>query len=161
MQSEQPILVVEDSDDDLILLKHAWKKARITIPLIHQWDGLKAIEYLTQAGMPHAPQQLPKLVLTDLKMPGGSGFELLQFMQREPQLQNLVSIVWSSSSQPEDMRKAYALGARCYLPKPLGDRGWGIFVQRIVEFYTLDPSRIQGLVESGDKQNGKYRSESM
>ncbi|MDB6059334.1 MAG: response regulator [Verrucomicrobiales bacterium] len=153
MATEQPILVAEDSDDYILLLQYAWKKARTTIPLIHARDGSEAITFLKQARSGSGTQQMPKLVLTDIRMPRVSGFEVLEFLQREADFQQIVAIAWSSFTESEDMSRAYRAGARCYLPKPSTDAGWTALVQRILNYYHLGIA----IAQAPNMENGQTR----
>ena len=136
MLIDLPILVVEDSEDDILLLKHAWKKAGLDVPVIYTGDGAEAIQWLQQAVAGEADDHpMPKLLLTDLKMPKVSGFEVLDFLKSNPGCQTITPLVWSSSTEISDLRRAHALGARCYLPKPHEEQGWKTLVQTIMTFY--------------------------
>ncbi len=61
---------------------------------------------------------LPGLILLDLKLPRVSGFEVLEWLQKESSLPQLVVIVVSSSGEIRDVNMAYRFGARSYLVKP-------------------------------------------
>jgi CheY-like chemotaxis protein len=58
------------------------------------------------------------VILTDLKMPGMHGFEFLKWLRDHPESSIIPVIVYSSSRLEPDVRKAYSLGANCYLAKP-------------------------------------------
>lgn len=129
-----PILVVEDSEDDVFLLQHAWNKSQVQVPLVFARDGEEAITWLRDR-LAAGRKTLPKVVLTDLKLPKVTGFEVLEFLRVHCATEPLVPLVWSNSSEMADLRRAYGVGARCYLPKPRDDEGWRILLERILEFY--------------------------
>jgi CheY-like chemotaxis protein len=83
-------------------------------------DGVEAIQYLAGenkfANRDAFP--LPELVVLDLKMPRKSGFEVLGWVRNHPDFGKLPVIVFSSSEEPADVKKAYSLGANAYLVKP-------------------------------------------
>jgi CheY-like chemotaxis protein len=82
-------------------------------------DGDAAVAYL--AGEPpyeRAKCPLPSLVLLDLKLPRRSGLEVLEWMHQQPGLKRVPVIVLTSSSEHQDIRVAYDLGACGYLVKP-------------------------------------------
>lgn len=58
-------------------------------------------------------------MLLDLKMPGMSGFELLAWIRRQPQLKNLRVVVLTASDEIRDATEAYRLGANSFLVKPV------------------------------------------
>jgi CheY-like chemotaxis protein len=134
---EQPaILVVEDSNDDIYLLKLTCKKAGIKTPFIFATNGEEGIKLLEQF-LAESPggKKLPRIVLTDLKMPKVSGFELLEYMLNKPACKKVIPLVWSSSIEASDFRLAHALGARFYFQKPRDQAGWKLLLERVMVFY--------------------------
>ena len=61
---------------------------------------------------------LPGFILLDIKLPGSSGFEVLSWIRSRPESRYVPVILLSSSTQPEDIRKAYDLGANSFMAKP-------------------------------------------
>jgi CheY-like chemotaxis protein len=109
------ILVAEDDENDVFLLRRAFQKAGLPHTLIHVRDGQEAINYLS--GKNHAKL---KLFLLDLKMPFVDGFDVLLWLRARPQPICLPVVVLSSSSLPDDKNRAKELGANDYLAKPTG-----------------------------------------
>jgi CheY-like chemotaxis protein len=114
------ILYVEDEESDITLLQHVLAKTGICNPLQTVKDGKQARDYL--AGEPPYDQRaqypLPGLVLLDLNLPYWSGFELLEWVRQQPHLKRLPVLVFTSSSRPDDIARAYDAGANAYLVKP-------------------------------------------
>jgi len=121
MSGDKTILVVEDERNDVFFLEYAFQMAGINNPLQAVEDGQEAINYLAGAGKyaDRTKYPLPCMVLLDLKMPVKGGFDVLRWIQRQPDLQTLSVIVLSSSRERGDVEMAYQLGARSYLVKPL------------------------------------------
>lgn len=115
------VLLVEDDPNDVLLIQRAWRKANIAAPLQVVTDGEAATRYLTGGGEFADRQRypLPILVLLDLKLPRKSGFEVLAWLRQQPVLRRLPVVVLTSSSEPEDINRAYELGANSYLVKPV------------------------------------------
>ena len=114
------ILLAEDDENDVLIMRRAFKKANIVNPLSVVRDGEEAIQYLQGTG-PYADRKkhpFPCLLLLDLKMPKKSGFDVLDFIKRDPQLNWLVTIVLTSSRQGVDINHAYDLWANSFLVKP-------------------------------------------
>jgi CheY-like chemotaxis protein len=115
-----PILYVEDEEADVVLLQHVLEKLGIHNPLHTVKDGKLAKDYL--AGKePFADRQLhplPGFVLLDLNLPYWSGFEVLEWIRRQPELRRVPVVVFSSSNRPDDIARAYDAGANGYLVKP-------------------------------------------
>ena len=116
----QTILYVEDDENDVFLMDHAWKKAGVLNPLKTVSDGEQAVQYLSGKGKYANRDEypLPMLVMLDLKLPKLHGLDVLKWIREQPAIQILPVIILSSSSQPQDIRTAYARGANSYLIKP-------------------------------------------
>jgi len=115
------VLNVEDNLDDRILLKHAWRKSQVNFDLRFAEDGEVALDYLLGRG-PYSDRNknpLPNLLLLDLKMPRMDGFETLQWLKKNSAFKNLPVAVFTSSTNQDDIRRAAAFGADCYVAKPL------------------------------------------
>lgn len=120
MHRHDPILLVEDEPDAFTLLQHAFAKCGILNPVHNVRDGDQAIAYLNGAG-PYADRlayPLPHFVLLDLKLPRCSGHEVLEWIRHQSSLRSLPVIVFTSSKERSDVRRAYAAGANSYLVKP-------------------------------------------
>jgi len=115
------ILLVEDDPDSVTLLQRAFRKAGLTNALQVVEDGEQAVRYLSGQEPYADPERhpLPVLVLLDLKLPRKSGFEVLAWLRREPDLRHLPVVVLTSSREPSDIKRAYDLGANSYLVKPV------------------------------------------
>ena len=116
-----PILLVEDSEDNVFLVRHAMHKAGITARLEVATSGEQAIEYLGGANRysDWVRFPLPSIVLLDLKMPGMSGFEVLKWIREQPGLKALRVAMLTSSDMPSEIKTAHELGANIFLTKPV------------------------------------------
>lgn len=114
------VLLVEDSDDDVVFMQRAFAKAQVPYGLKAVADGREAIAYLSgeEIYSDRGAFPIPRLVLLDLNMPHVSGFEVLRWIRQQTAYLDLVVIVLSSSELPADIRQAYALGANSFLSKP-------------------------------------------
>jgi CheY-like chemotaxis protein len=117
---DRPILLIEDAEDDVFLMKTAFRKVGISNPVQVAHDGEEAMEYLSGEGTfrDRARHPLPCLVLLDLKMPRKGGFEVLAWLKRMPDLRGVVVVVLTSSENTDDVEEAYRLGANSFLVKP-------------------------------------------
>jgi CheY-like chemotaxis protein len=115
-----PILLAEDNDDDVFILRRALKQADVKNPLQVARDGQELMDYLSGAGAFAARRDhpLPFLLLLDLKLPLHNGLEVLEWMRRDPKLVRVTVVVLTSSAEQRDLRNARELGARFYLVKP-------------------------------------------
>lgn len=116
--TDYTILLVEDDQNDVLLIKRAFQKVNIANPIIVLGDGEQAIAYL--AGRePYAKRSLPILMLLDLKLPRKSGHEVLEWLRQQQRLRRLPVVVLTASSESSDVNRAYDLGANSYLVKPV------------------------------------------
>lgn len=116
------VLLVEDDPDDVFFIRNAFERAGIADAPRVARDGEEASAYLLGQGA-FSDRRLnpaPSLVLLDLKLPRLSGLEFLAWRARqEARLRSIPVVVLTSSQSPEDLAKAYELGANSYLVKPL------------------------------------------
>jgi len=114
-------LLVEDSADDVLLMRRAFQKASILNPLQVVRSGEEAIKYLS--GEPpyqnRAEFPLPSIILLDLKLTGKDGFQVLEWIRARPGFCRLRVIVLTSSEAIYDVDRAYKLGANSFLTKPV------------------------------------------
>jgi CheY-like chemotaxis protein len=117
------ILLVEDDETDVLLLRRAFKEAELQHPLHVANDGQEAMEFLTRK-QSEADDHLPALIILDLKMPRRTGMDVLMWMRERPILRVLPVIVFSSSANRDDIERSYTLGANAFIVKPpsLGER---------------------------------------
>jgi CheY-like chemotaxis protein len=120
MTTSSAILLVEDNEDDVFLMKRALKSAGIVNQLCVAEDGQQAVDYLSGVGefADRAAHPIPAIVFLDLKLPLKGGLDVLAWIRQQGQLENLVVVVLTSSSEPSDLKEAYRLGANSYVVKP-------------------------------------------
>lgn len=122
MQTEtlRTILLVEDEPTDAALLLRAFEKAKVLNPVLHLTNGDEVLGYL--AGVREYADRkkypLPALILLDLKLPGMTGIQLLQWMRVQGEIKRIPVVVLTSDSNPDIINAAYDLGANSYLLKP-------------------------------------------
>jgi len=118
---DKTILLVEDNPDDVELTIRALKKNHILNRMIIAKDGVEALDYLFGTGI-HSGRDvnnLPVLILLDLKLPKIDGLEVLKRI-RQNELTHLLPVVILTSSQEEkDKINGYELGANSYIRKPV------------------------------------------
>lgn len=142
MQERALILIAEDEDDYVLLLRHAFSKAEIKNPLYFVSTGKELLAYL-KGDNKYADRDeypLPGLLLLDLKLPGYNGFEVLTWVRYRPGLQGLRILVLTSSNQLEDVNEAYRLGANSFLVKP-HDFVDLVRLTKLIQEYWLERSR--------------------
>jgi CheY-like chemotaxis protein len=120
MTTSGAILLVEDNEDDVFLMKRALKNAGIVNPLFVAEDGQEAVDYLAGQGKYANREEfpIPAIVFLDLKLPLKRGLDVLAWVRGQPQLESMVVVVLTSSNEPSDLKEAYRLGANSYVVKP-------------------------------------------
>lgn len=117
MHHSRSLLVAEDDESDVFLLQRAFREAELLTPVTMVRDGQAAIDFL-QERCQAIQDQLPALIILDLKMPRRTGLEVLQWLRQQPVLQCLPVFIFSSSARREDVERAYSLGANGFMVKP-------------------------------------------
>src|SRR5215467_6045609 len=133
------VLLAEDDPDDVLLTQIAFEKARLANPLMVVRDGEEVISYLKGEGV-YADRErypLPILSLLDLKMPKISGFQVLEWLQRQPTLSRMPVAIMTSSDSDPDVNLAYRLGASSYLVKPPDAEALLALVQRLHAYWLI------------------------
>lgn len=138
MDPSTSILIAEDNPDDALLLQRAFKSHGTARPPHIVPDGAAAIEYLNGAGpfQDRVVHPFPNLVILDLKMPKVSGFDVLEWLNDHPDFKVIPTIIWSSSSDPRDVKHAFCLGANAYLCKPFGYQDYVRLVGNLLTFWS-------------------------
>ncbi|HWP36229.1 MAG TPA: response regulator [Gemmatimonadales bacterium] len=118
---EVEILLVEDNPHDAELTLRALRQVHLTNRIHVARDGAEALDFLSARGAFAARnnQQLPKVVLLDLKLPKLNGLEVLEQVRRDPRTRNVPVVVLTSSREEPDIQRAYALGVNSYIVKPV------------------------------------------
>src|SRR5215472_15788619 len=121
MADRAVILLVEDQENDIQLIRRAFVKAQLPNPLQVVRDGDEAIAYLAgeRRFNNRAEFPLPRLILLDLKLPGTHGFGVLKWIRAQPGLKSLIVVVLTSSDHIRDVNEAYSLGANSFMVKPM------------------------------------------
>jgi CheY-like chemotaxis protein len=115
------ILLVEDNLDDADLTRRALRGSRVAGDVVVAHDGLEALEYLFGLGA-YAGRDLrlmPACLVLDLKLPKVDGLEVLRRLRADPRTRLIPIVVLTASSEPQDIRAAYRLGANSYICKPV------------------------------------------
>jgi CheY-like chemotaxis protein len=137
VKNHYPILLAEDNPDDAFFIQRAFHTAEIRHPLFLVADGQQAIDFMSGKGRysDRSVYPLPQLVLCDLKMPGVSGFEVIDWMRKHGPTKLVPIVVLSSSALPQDVNHAYALGANAYMVKPADARALDRLFRTMAEFW--------------------------
>lgn len=115
------ILLVEDDARDEALTMRAIEKSHIANTVVVARDGVEALDYLFGTGK-YAGRDtaiMPQLIMLDLKLPRMDGLQVLRQLRDDERTKRLPIVVFTSSSEQEDMIRSYELGANSYVRKPV------------------------------------------
>ncbi|MBN1858551.1 response regulator [Candidatus Bipolaricaulota bacterium] len=130
------VLVVEDNEDDVMIIKRAMRKSEFKCDLYFAYDGEQALNFLHRQGeFDDAPK--PDLVLLDLKLPKANGLEVLADIKQDERLRRIPVIVLTNSERDEDMVRAYDSGAASYMTKPVDSKDFERLIQTVQEYWRI------------------------
>lgn len=109
------LLLIEDNPEDAELTIRVLKKHNLANNLVHLRDGEAALNFLFANGS----NNIPRLILLDLKMPKVDGIEVLRKIKKDEQKRLIPVVILSSSKQERDVIESYKLGVNGYVVKPV------------------------------------------
>jgi CheY-like chemotaxis protein len=141
--SQRPfkVLLVEDNDDDVLLTRHAFKKAAVPIQCEVAKDGREALQRLRKEP-PYDDAATPDIILLDLNMPRMDGRQLLAELKRDEQLRIIPTIILTTSAADDDVTDAYSNYANSYMIKPMELSDFAQNIAAFVEFWFNDVATL-------------------
>ena len=113
------ILLVEDNLDDVELTRLALEENNIANALVVAHDGVEALEILAGNAASGEEDDLPAVILLDLKLPKVDGMEVLRSIRSDERLKLIPVVILTSSDEERDLIDTYKLGANSYIKKPV------------------------------------------
>ena len=127
------ILLVEDDQIDVMNVRRAFDRNRISNPLIVASDGAEALDMLRNGRVPGNR----RIVLLDLNMPRMSGIEFLRELRKDPVLHLTPVVVLTTSNDERDKVEAYNLNVAGYLLKPVTFLNFVELMATLHKYWTL------------------------
>ena len=114
------ILLVEDNPADAELAMRALKKGKLANNITWLKDGAEALDFVFRSGAyTDRPDQNPKLILLDLKLPKVGGIEVLKRIKADERTKVIPVVMVTSSAEGRDIVESYKLGVNSYVVKPV------------------------------------------
>lgn len=134
MTHEVKILLVEDSNGDILLITQALKKAQVNNGVTVIKDGDKALQYLRKEGE-YKDVETPDLILLDINLPKIDGIEVLTEIKNDHTLMSIPVVMLTTSESEKDIVNSYNNHANCYIVKPVDFKKFIDVVHLIKEFW--------------------------
>ncbi|NER51185.1 MAG: response regulator [Symploca sp. SIO1A3] len=133
----QPLLVVEDSDFDFETLIRSLNKLSYHSQIYRVEDGDEALDFLFHQGEYTDETQAPRpaLILLDLNLPGTDGREVIAQLKQNSSLKQIPIIVFTTSSNPQDVEFCYQHGANSYVLKPIDTKSFADSVKGLLAYW--------------------------
>jgi two-component system, response regulator len=131
------ILLIEDNPDDEALALRAMSKMNIVNQVIVARDGAEALDFLFATGSytNRKPQDLPAVILLDLKLPKVDGLEVLRRLRSKELTRLIPVVVLTNSNEEQDIIHSYSLGANSYVRKPVDFQAFTSLVGQLGNYW--------------------------
>lgn len=131
------ILLVEDNPSDIELTLYALKKYHVAQRVDIVRNGVEVLEYLFRTGTytSRKGEDLPQLILLDLKLPQLDGLEVLRQIKANPLTHTIPVIALTSSREDTDVRESYRLGVNSYIVKPIDYDNFVELIRRLGTYW--------------------------
>ncbi|MFT4033136.1 MAG: response regulator [Siphonobacter sp.] len=145
MNTQIPILVADDDEDDRFFIKTAFHDSQVTNDVFFVADGVELMQYLLHEGAFTDTQKYPRpgIIFLDLNMPRKDGWEVLLEIKQNPALRAIPVVVLTTSNSERDILRTYESGANCYITKPISFDQLLHIIQSFGQFW-LNTASIPG-----------------
>jgi len=141
----EPLLVVEDSNEDFRMLQRLMRRMSVQNPIHRCTNGDEVIEFLYQQRSDtydkdekpcnSQPALRPSVILLDLNLPGIDGRDILTRLKQDKIFREIPIVVFTTSSNPKDIELCYQKGANGYLVKPMDAQELKKTIQAFVDYW--------------------------
>ena len=138
MLEERVIAMVDDDEVDILLVRRALKRLGLNHQVTAVGDGAELLGSLGLRDDDHAVELEPDLIVLDLNMPRMGGCEALAALKQSGRTSSIPVIVFTTSDDPEERRRALELGAEDFVTKPLQFEGFLGLVEELHKDYLAE-----------------------
>lgn len=133
-EADASVLIVEDDDDDVRLIRRLLRQAPITLSVESVENGRRALDYLEDIGRLEDPR-MPDLIILDINMPVMDGTHFLSVLRNHPVFRSLPVVALTTATDVDTVRRAYDFGANAVINKVDSLDGMSQIVNTIVDFW--------------------------
>ena len=138
MKTLRRIMLVEDNLNDIDLTLAALEEHHLANEIVVARDGAEALDYLHRRGkFADRGDEVPAVILLDIKMPKVSGLEVLRQMKADSTLRHIPVVMLTSSREEPDLAASYKLGANAYVVKPVDFQQFVDAVKQVGGFWAV------------------------
>ena len=134
MEPPPSVLLAEDDEGHATLVRRFLRRSGLGSDVIHLRDGQEVVDYFAHPTSRSVPDEGGIALILDLNMPRLNGFEVLQRMKEDSGLARIPVFVLTTTDNPAEIDRCYALGASACLIKPVDYGAFGQLLQRLADF---------------------------
>jgi len=125
MVPEKLILLIDDHQDDIVLMRREFTLVNVRNPILALESADEAVSYLSATNQfcDRRRFPLPALVIVNVHLPCGGGFQVISAVKNDAQLSSIPVVAIGESDRSSDACMAFDLGANLFCPKHLDLRG--------------------------------------
>lgn len=154
MKSETTIIIAEDNEGHVLLVKKNLRRAGIKNEILHFSNGQDLLDFLFQQGENQNGKQY--LLLLDIRMPKVDGIEVLRQIKQDKRFQKMPVIMLTTTDNPQEIDKCYELGCNVYITKPVDYEKFMEAINRLGLFImVIEVPKLPEMKPSGEGKNGK------
>ena len=144
------IILIEDNQDDVDLIKAALEENNVVNKVIHLKDGAEAADFIFHEGnFASGPADTaPKVIMLDLNMPRMGGIDLLKRVKVDESTRDIPIVVFTSSQDDPNLKECYRLGVKNYIIKPLDFEQFKIAINKSIKGLLMYVSQVRRSGES-------------
>ena len=148
------IVLAEDDEGHATLVRRNLRRAGLNSEPVHVRDGQEVLDYIYRRGpWTERTTHAGLVLLLDLNMPRLGGLEVLRRLRSDPKLSRIPIFVLTTTDDPAELDRCYALGASACIIKPVDYAAFSDTVQRLGQF--LMTVRIPGETPSQSRSHGR------
>ena len=128
------LLIADDDAEDVQLIKDCLVENHLQASVNDVENGQNLLDTLRKSERTEKEGK-PHLILLDINMPRKNGFEALKEIKQDKDLCSIPVVIFSTSKAEKDIRRAYELGANCFITKPNSSTDWHSTIGKLGRFW--------------------------